>query len=239
MTSGNSSAQDAAFGARDVYQKPLPISEMIFRHLAREIVQGSMRPGERLTETKLCEEFNCSRSPLREAIRMLAAQGLVKIEARRGARVVALSEKDVTDLYRVRSVLEGLAVRLAAESGTDAQFDELEALNVQMADAVKREDYGDYFDFNTAFHQKVAEAGGNNHVATIQRTIAARSLAPLFQFGSSEERLLRSVRDHEAILEALRKRDGDRAEGAMRDHIDLAAAEAEQLIHSHAEAESP
>jgi DNA-binding GntR family transcriptional regulator len=234
VTSGNSSPQDAAFGAHGRFQKPVPISEMIFRHLAHEIVQGSMRPGERLTETKLCEEFNCSRSPLREAIRMLAAQGLVKIEPRRGARVVALSEKDVTDLYRLRSVLEGLAVRLAAESGTDEQFDELAALNVQMAEAVKQAEYGDYFDFNTAFHQRIAEAGGNNHVAMVQQTIAARSLAPLFQFGSSKQRLLTSVDDHEAILDALRQRDGDRAERIMRDHLNHAGEEAEQLIRSHA-----
>jgi DNA-binding GntR family transcriptional regulator len=235
----NNPARDA-FGSRDGYQKPLPISEMIFRHIAREIVQGSMRPGERLTETRLCEEFKCSRSPLREAIRMLAADGLVLIEPRRGARVVALSERDLSDLYRVRGVIEGLAVQLAAQKGTNAEFAQLTALNEQMLSAISRGDIGEYFALNASFHHAIAQAGENRHVATIQQSVAARSLSPLFQFGnSSPAHFLRSVDDHSGILEALKQRDGELAEERMRAHLDAACREAEDLIRKNVGANGP
>ena len=216
------------------YEKPLPISEMVFRHLAREIVQGVLLPGQRLTETALCETYNCSRSPLREAIRMLAADGLVIREPRRGVRVVALSEKDVSDLYRLRETIEGLAVRLAAENGTDTEFTGLADLNEEMASAVAQGDSGAYFALNSTFHHTIAQIGGNRHVAAIQQSIAAQSLSPLFRFGTSTRHLLNSLDDHAGILDALMRRDPQGAEDRMRAHIGTACLEAGELIRNNA-----
>ena len=137
----SSNATDATGGrgcgsADEGFVSPIPISEAIFRHLGQEIIHGRLAPGERLLETKLCGELGCSRSPLREALRMLAAENLVTIEPRRGARVAHLTRKGIADLFEVRIELEALAARLAAERGSPEELAALERLNEGMAATV-------------------------------------------------------------------------------------------------------
>jgi DNA-binding GntR family transcriptional regulator len=212
------------------FRTPEPLSEAIFRHLGRAIVEGRFEPGQRLIEAELCKAFGCSRSPLREAIRMLAAEGLVTLSPRRGARVAILSENTVRDLFEVRLVLESLAVRLAVERASEEQLQELEALKADMRAAVEGGDTLAFFRLNTEFHQAIARIGGNAYLSSLQENAADRSFLPLFMFLSDMGHLQTAVAGHDAIIDAVGRRDAASAEGEMRKHLQLLQKEAERLV---------
>jgi DNA-binding GntR family transcriptional regulator len=226
---------DLEVGARfggDGFEAPLPLSEAIFRHLGRSIVEGGLAPNQRLVETQLCEQFGCSRSPLREAIRMLAAEGLVTITPRRGARVVELTPKMLRDVFEVRVLLEGLAARLAAEHRLDEDVVELRALSAAMRAVVERGEEPRFFRLNQTFHEALARIGGNDYLASLQETAANRTFLPLFLFLSDREHLVAAVAAHEEIVSAIERGDTVEAERAMSRHIQQIQNEAERLIAS-------
>jgi DNA-binding GntR family transcriptional regulator len=212
------------------FVRPIPISEAIFRHLGQEIIQGRLGPGERLLETKLCEELGCSRSPLREAFRMLAAENLVTIEPRRGARVAHLTEKGIANLFEVRIELEALSVSLASERATTDDIAVLERLNAEMAATVENRDPAAYFSHNAQFHLAIARAADNEYLETLIRSANDRSFLSLFRTLSRTEHIVVSVAKHEELVTALRAGDGAEAARHMREHIATARDEALELI---------
>jgi DNA-binding GntR family transcriptional regulator len=214
------------------FETPLPLSAAIFQHIGRAIVEGRLRPNQRLVEMQLCQEFGCSRSPLREAIRMLAAEGLVTLTPRRGARVADLSPKTLRDVFEVRLLLEGLSARLAAEHRSDREVAELKSMNTAMRRAVVTGDLNLFFALNTAFHQAIARIGGNTYLAALQETAANRSFLPLFMFLSDAQHLSAAVDAHDAILRAIEERDPAAAEQGMLQHISEIQREAERLVES-------
>jgi DNA-binding GntR family transcriptional regulator len=221
------------------FETPLPLSAAIFQHLGRAIVEGRLRPNQRLVEMQLCQEFGCSRSPLREAIRMLAAEGLVTLTPRRGARVADLSPKALRDVFEVRLLLEGLSARLAAEHRSDQEVTELKAMNASMRRAVETGDLNLFFALNTAFHQAIARIGGNAYLASLQETAANRSFLPLFMFLSDAAHLTAAVEAHDEILGAIEERDPSAAEQGMAQHIREIQREAERLVESRMGSEEP
>ena len=212
------------------FVSPIPISEAVFRHLGQEIIQGRLAPGERLRETKLCEQLGCSRSPLREAFRMLAAENLVTIEPRRGARVAHLTAKGIAELFEVRIELEALAVSLAAERGAPEDFAALERLNESMGRAAEDRDAAAYFAQNTQFHITIARAARNEYLETLIRSAGDRSFLSLFRTLGNPENITRSVAQHAELIAALRSGDAVLANEHMREHIAAARDEALQLI---------
>jgi DNA-binding GntR family transcriptional regulator len=221
------------------FETPLPLSAAIFQHIGRAIVEGRLRPNQRLVEMQLCQEFGCSRSPLREAIRMLAAEGLVTLTPRRGARVADLSPKTLRDVFVVRLLLEGLSARLAAEHRSDKEVAELKAMNASMRRAVESGDLNLFFALNTAFHQAIAHIGGNTYLAALQETAANRSFLPLFMFLSDARHLSAAVDAHDAILRGIEARDPAAAEQGMSQHILQIQREAEHLVESRLGSEEP
>lgn len=226
-----SSKTTAGDPRREGFVSPIPISEAIFRHLGQQIIQGHLAPGERLLETKLCEELGCSRSPLREAFRMLAAENLVTIEPRRGARVAHLTEKGIANLFEVRIELEALSVGLAAERAGEDDLAVLEQLNAEMAATTENRDPAAYFAHNTQFHLAIARAADNEYLETLIRSANDRSFLSLFRTLSRPENIVSSVAKHAELIAALRAGDGALAERHMREHIAAAREEALQLIH--------
>jgi DNA-binding GntR family transcriptional regulator len=227
---------DAARGrpqeGADSFRAPFPLSEAIFRHVGRAIVEGSMRPNQRLVETQLCAEFSCSRSPLREAIRMLAAEGLVTITPRKGARVAVLTPKTLRDVFEVRVMLEGLAARLAAEHRSEADVAELRELSARMRQVVADGEPNTFFELNNVFHEALARIGGNAYLASLQETAANRTFLPLFMFLSDSEHLSAAVAAHEEIVGAIERADSVDAEQCMWRHIRQIQHEAENLVES-------
>jgi DNA-binding GntR family transcriptional regulator len=216
------------------FEAPMPLSEAIFRHIGRAIVDGTIPPNQRLVETQLCAEFGCSRSPLREAIRMLAADGLVAITPRRGARVVQLTPKTLRDVFEVRALLEGLAARLAAEHRSADDLAELQSLSAAMRRVVQGGDEDRFFALNNSFHEALSRIGDNEYLASLQQTAANRTFLPLFLFLSDTKHLAKSINAHEEIVAAIERQDADAADEAMSRHIREIQEEAERLVGTRA-----
>src|SRR5271156_6868338 len=146
----------------------------ILSRLRDYIVEGNLPEGGRVPERELCEMFGISRTPLREALKVLAAEGLVELWPNRGARVRPLSERDLAELFDVMGGLEGLAGRLACENITDPEIAEIERLHYEMYGFYLHRDMHGYFNANQSIHQKIVEASRNETLKTAYANIAGR-----------------------------------------------------------------
>lgn len=208
------------------FRVPGSLPDAIAEYLGGAIADGRLRPGQRLVESQLCEELSVSRTPLREALRRLSAEGLVELSTRRGARVAELTEKSISDGFMVRAVLEGLAARLASVAPTKGQIATLEKLNTDMEMVVAARDAKGFFELNTQFHELIATASDNPYLASLQRNASMRSYRPLLLSLASSDHLRASITDHRSILDAIRSSDAAAAERNMVKHISNAATEA-------------
>lgn len=190
-----------------------------YRRLLEEIGRGDLPPGARLRETELAERLGISRTPVREAIRQLEADGLVTHVPRQGATIRVLDYTEVMELYEMRAVLEGTAARLAARAASDMELDELVALNDELAAA---DDASLAYELNRQFHLTLLDAAKNRYliksVNALQKTLLIIGPSTL----AESERAKQAVREHAALLDALKARDGTRAEALMRAHIEAA-----------------
>jgi DNA-binding GntR family transcriptional regulator len=193
------------------------LSATVKRLVLDRIVQGHYRPGERIVEFKLAKELGLSQSPVREALRELAAVGIVTIHPRRGARVRLPSAKELADVSVVRAEVDGLAARLVAERIPGAALDTLEALVEEMLACLDAQDFSGVTEADVRFHQLIAEASENHalqrafdQLAPFARTFITLTLPDVDVRGI--------VLEHRPILEALRARDAERAAAAARAH---------------------
>lgn len=191
-----------------------------YARLLAEIRSGHLGPGDRLTETDLAQRLAISRTPVREAIRQLEADGLVIHTPRVGARIRGLDHAEITELYEMRAVLEGTAARFAARAAYDAEIAELEAINAELAAAL--DDPGCLFAANRQFHGVLLDAARNRFlrqsVEVVQKTLLILGRSTLEDL----DRAQAAVAEHDAIIAALKSGDGAAAEAAMRAHIDAA-----------------
>lgn len=190
-----------------------------YRRLLEEIGRGDLLPGARLRETELAERLGISRTPVREAIRQLEADGLVAHIPRQGATIRVLDYTEVMELYEMRAVLEGTAARLAARAASELELDELAALNEELS---ATRDTRAAYELNRQFHMTLLDAAKNRYliksVNALQKTLLIIGPSTL----AEADRAHQAVREHGDLLEALRARDGTRAEALMRAHIEAA-----------------
>jgi DNA-binding GntR family transcriptional regulator len=189
--------------------------------LRDHIVEGSIPDGGRVPERQLCEMLGISRTPLREALKVLASEGLVELLPNRGARVRQLSEHDLGELFDVMGGLEGLAGRLACENISDAEIAEIERLHYEMYGFYLHRDMHGYFRVNQLIHQKIVEA---SHNAALQSTYAnfagrIRRVRYSANFARKRERWGEAMREHETILDALRRRAGSELSDVLFIHL--------------------
>ena len=191
-----------------------------YERLITEIRTGVLRPGDRLTETEIAARLGISRTPVREAIRALEADGLVDHQPRAGARIRKLNYAEVTELYEMRVVLEGTAARFAARAAYDSELAELEEITDEMAAAL--DDPERLYHANRHFHSVLLNAARNRFlirsVDAVQKTLLILGRSTM----EEADRAQSAVAEHRAILAALRANDGDAAEAAMRVHIEAA-----------------
>lgn len=191
-----------------------------YARLVGELRAGTLRPGDRLTETELAQRFGISRTPVREAIRQLEAEGLVVHLPRVGASIRALDYAEVTELYEMRGVLEGTAARLAARAASEIELSELAAINEEMAAALG--DVERLYHLNQHFHTALLDAAKNRFlvaaVGAVRKTMLILGPSTMEEGARASEALA----EHQAVLEALAARDGLAAEAAMRRHIEAA-----------------
>ncbi len=183
------------------------------------IVQADIAPGERLNERLLCEQLGISRTPLREAIKLLATEGLVQLLPNRGAVVASMDAERLAQTLQVMGALEGLAGELACRNASEASISEIRAMHTEMLGMHGRGDLAGYFRFNQRIHLSIVEASGNPVLANTYRQLNANVRRARFMANLSKERWDAAVREHEAILEALERRDITRLKRLLQDHL--------------------
>jgi DNA-binding GntR family transcriptional regulator len=183
------------------------------------IVEGRIAPGAKLNERALCEQLQVSRTPLREAIKMLAAEGLVDLLPNRGAVVARLSAQDVADTFEVIAGLEGQSGELAAERITEAELAELRALHLEMLAAHLRRDLPTYYRLNALIHNQINAAARNPVLTHTYRTINARLQALRFRSNFDDVKWARAVQEHEAMVDALMRRDAAALREVLVQHM--------------------
>jgi len=209
-----------ARAVRLIDSEPVSLHADLVGQLRDFIVEGHLAPGIRVPERDLCERFEVSRTPLREALKVLAAEGLIELLPNRGARVRQFSEADIRNLFEVIAGLDFLAGRLACQRITDEQIAAIEALHLAMYTHYLRRELHDYFQLNQRIHQAIVEAAGNpvlsanyaNLNAVVRRLRYSANLV-------RRDRLSDAMREHEEIVDALRRRAGEELGALMFEHM--------------------
>jgi DNA-binding GntR family transcriptional regulator len=183
------------------------------------IVQGELAPGARLNERALCERLGMSRTPLREALKVLSTEGLVELQPNRGAVVAALTERMVREIFEVMGALEALAGALACRNMTAEQLNEIRALHYQMLAHHARRELAPYFRCNQQIHLAIVEASGNATLAATYRSLNAHARRARYMANLSRPRWDQAIAEHEAILEALASRNATRLPDLLRNHL--------------------
>jgi len=196
------------------------LHEEVVARLRDLIVEGALTPGERLNERELCERFGISRTPLREALKVLANEGLVLLLPNKGARVTRLTRRDIEDMFQVMGSLEALSGELACARISDAAVAEVRALHYEMLAHYARQELREYFRINEEIHRAILAAADNPVLSSMYAGLAGRIRRARFMANMSTERWDQAVREHEAILDALTKRDGKRLAELLREHLE-------------------
>jgi DNA-binding GntR family transcriptional regulator len=183
------------------------------------IMEGRLEAGSKVSEKDLCALFGISRTPLREALKVLATEGLIVLLPHRGARVARLTGKDTADLFQVMSALEGLAGELACARITDQAINEIRALHHEMLAHYSRGDRTEYFAANQAIHEAIVAAADNGMLAVLYESLRGRIRPARFMANVTRERWDQAVREHGEILDALSRREGVRLRNLLQEHL--------------------
>jgi DNA-binding GntR family transcriptional regulator len=201
----------------DLLQRPALHRELVER-LRDMIVDGSLAPGEHLNERALCERFGVSRTPLREAVLILAREGLVEIMPRRGSRVAVLGIEQVRDIIELLGGLEAMAGELACQRATEAAVAAVKARHAEMLGFFEAGDMLSYFKANEEVHDLIVASAGNTELTAQHRVLRARVLRALYMPNIKPERWRAAISEHEAFIDAFADRDGPRLSRLLRAH---------------------
>jgi DNA-binding GntR family transcriptional regulator len=196
------------------------LHQEVATRLRQRIVEGQIAPGAKLNERELSEQLQVSRTPLREAIKMLAAEGLVELLPNRGAVAASLSEQDVADTFEVIAGLEGQSGELAAQRISDAELAEIRALHYEMLAAFTRRDLSTYYRLNAQIHTSINAAARNPVLTQTWRNVNARLQALRFRSNFDEAKWQRAVKEHERMVELLAAHDGAALRALLVQHLD-------------------
>lgn len=200
--------------------------------LEEEILSGKLNPGDRLEEVALGARMGVSRTPVREALHLLAASGLVEIRPRRGAVVARIGPRQLMEMFDVMAELEAMCARLAARDMTAAELDGLRAAHDNCAGAASRGNSDDYYFENEHFHEAVRVASHNTFLAEQTRVLHKR-LSPYRRYQLRlPKRVESSLAEHQAIVDALSDGSAEAAEMAMRGHISIQGERFADLVSS-------
>lgn len=196
---------------------PRALYEEVAENLRQRIFRRELEPGSWIDEVKLAQEYGISRTPLREALKVLAAEGLVTMKVRRGAYVTEVSERDLAEVYHLLALLESDAAAVVARKGTEAQLQQLQALHRELEAAVQDRDR--FFAINERFHMLLLDLAGNRWrnqmVADLRKVMKLNRHNSLLKSGRIEE----SLAEHAQVMDALLARDGNAAAQRMQEHF--------------------
>ena len=196
---------------------PRALYEEVAEHLRQRIFRRELEPGTWIDEVKIAQEFGISRTPLREALKVLAAEGLVTMKVRRGAYVTEVSDTDLADVYHLLALLESDAAGVVAQKATDAQIKELQQMHKELEAAQSNREK--FFAINERFHMRVLEIAGNRWrdqlVADLRKVMKLNRHNSLLKAGRVKEAML----EHRAIMDAIAKRDSRLAVKRVQEHF--------------------
>ncbi len=198
---------------------PITLPAKAVDALRQMILDGELPPGARLSERALGERLGVSRTPLREALRMLASEGLVRHEPNRGAVVAPLDRADIEATFELLAALEGLAGELAAQRIDDAQLAEIKALHFEMRAHHARGDRAAYFRANQDIHRHIAAAAANPVLVETFERLNARVKRVRYAANLTPERWAKAVEEHERMIAALDARDGAALRAILEAHL--------------------
>lgn len=196
------------------------MADQIADHIQRSIFEGDILPGDRLKENDIAKQLNVSRTPAREAFRILASQGLVEITSNRGVRVTLISKADLADLFEMRLLLELHCLQKFVNKATKTEIRDLEVVLQKMAKAVAENDRSAYLQHSTDFHIYYIDKCQNKRLISVFEVLRNNiRCAQIFYLRKSKARK-ESVEEHRAIWRAIKAGDTDKSETALRKHLE-------------------
>lgn len=203
----------------DAMTASLQLHHKVTDILRDKIVDGVLRPGTPVSERELCDELGVSRTPLRDALKILASEGLVQLFRNRGAIVSPISVDTIEDKLAVVGALEGYAAKQICETATDEQLKELVDLHKRFAKEFDSDNPDLYFDLNQTFHRKLVEMTNNSVLIDMHALLSRHVRRPRIEGVRQHVPTRRVVDEHKAILKALQARDGEAAQKAAEEHL--------------------
>ena len=203
-------------------QKRATLADQASKEIREAIRSGKLKPGERLIEMQLAEEMQISRFPIREALRYLEKEGLVETKPFKGTRVVQFTEKDMEELYSLRSSLEELAVRILIENLDEKKINKLQMIIQSMQKSSQSGDLDQMISDDLRFHQTICELSGHRKLLEVWRTLESQLQVFLNIEKDFFESAYQFVTTHDPIMEAIKDRNLKKAEKAIREHLELA-----------------
>lgn len=196
------------------------------------IINSELKPGTKIPEKQLCERFGVSRTPLREALKVLASDGLVRLEPNRGAWVTQVTQEEVDEVFPVLGALEALSGELACKHITDNEIEEVRALHAQMIRSYESRDLDAYFSVNQKIHRAILLAARNATLTTSCQALSLRMQRARYLANMSEGRWYDAVQEHEKILQCLIARDGPNLAATLLHHMDAKRASVVKWLQS-------
>ncbi len=204
-----------------IIEIPRPaLHEQVAGRLREMLVEGRIAPGAKLNERQLCEVLEVSRTPLREAIKMLAAEGLVELVPNRGAIALQLDELAVRHSFEVMGGLEAMSGELAAQRITEAELAEIRATHFEMLAAYTRRDLPAYYRLNASIHRAINAAARNPVLCDTYDRLNARLQALRFRSNQDGDKWKHAVEEHEKMIDALTRRDGAALSRLLARHLE-------------------
>ncbi len=197
----------------------LPLRDVVFNTLREAILKGELKPGERLMEMHLATKLGVSRTPIREAIRMLEHEGLAVTIPRKGAQVAKMTEKDLQDVLEVRDALDALAVVCACRRMTDTQFVELKEAMKAFEDATRTEDVRKIVETDEAFHDVIYASAENPKLVNIINSAREQMYRYRYEYVKNPSVYSQLIAEHKQIIEGFDKRDEEFLKGIMHVHL--------------------
>ena len=197
----------------------LPLRDVVFNTLREAILKGDLKPGERLMELQLASKLGVSRTPIREAIRMLEQEGLAVTTPRKGAEVAKMTLKDLEDVLEIRDALDELAVRIACQKISDEQLKQLEDMKELFEKSTQTGNVKKIAEADVTFHDVIYEATGNPKLVTLLNNLREQVYRYRVEYIKDPKNYPTLIAEHEAILESLKNRDVKNAVEAMHVHV--------------------
>ena len=213
------------------------LSDRVYQILKREILSGRVRPGERLSLEDFAQRFGVSITPVRDALRLLAADGLVELLSRRGAFVTRPSWEDIREVYQIREILERASIEAVIEKG-EAALEDLNDLVQRMAATNVGEahsDYQEYIWLDQRFHQFIIDCMGSTKLSGMYTSLRGHTLVARALYSASDQRASQTLGEHRAIVDCVRRGVAHGAREAISTHLRNATAEIAEQIRAEAE----